>query len=515
MTVLLLGGAAAIIALLAMTGKSSAAPSTGGGAEPAGLPPLSGGASNPANGPITTSSNGKWKMQEVRREGDRSFVDVFARAGAFGPTPEFQVLRFVQTGGPSNRVLVRSVAGVSRAVVDEALKEFNIRVEESIVPDNVVTSPGLPTSVAHPQLSPEMRQKIAAVLKALGVDAAGKITGTPTKEAVQAATSLAGELDKLGFPETAAAVRQFAAAAAKQIPSPVAQIPIPGVSPEIVEKINRAIQFERDPAKLRQLKGALLTLPKSQQRDDLVALLDATILQIEAAQAAAATLAQVESIVTSPGQPTSTTPTLAPQTREYVVKLGDSPWKIAVAFTGDGNRWRELAKANPQAATKDGMKLWTGRVLKLPTSWASGPIPSSPAIIPTTPVPQPLPLPLSPAQSLARKLAVHLHDVQRRLGMPRAKGREDFSTVKAFQSSVGQTADGKAGPGTLTAVAKQGVTNLPLVMYWPKSGSRARLARYKADLTLLANQLEATGNLSGAAELRASIAREKGQAGVA
>ena len=50
-----------------------------------------------------------------------------------------------------------------------------------------------------------------------------------------------------------------------------------------------------------------------------------------------------------------------PVSETYKVVAGDTPWAIAARFLGNGNRWIELVKANPQIAI-----LVPGDVLKLP-----------------------------------------------------------------------------------------------------------------------------------------------------
>ena len=62
----------------------------------------------------------------------------------------------------------------------------------------------------------------------------------------------------------------------------------------------------------------------------------------------------------------------------YVVENGDSPWTIAKKLTTDGNRWRELVKANPQKKTQASgsnaggfVTLFAGERLKLPASWSA------------------------------------------------------------------------------------------------------------------------------------------------
>lgn len=56
----------------------------------------------------------------------------------------------------------------------------------------------------------------------------------------------------------------------------------------------------------------------------------------------------------------------------YRVENGDSAWKIAKNLVGDGNRWKELVKANPKKPTaKDGnfKTLFAGEALQLPGGW--------------------------------------------------------------------------------------------------------------------------------------------------
>lgn len=62
----------------------------------------------------------------------------------------------------------------------------------------------------------------------------------------------------------------------------------------------------------------------------------------------------------------------------YVVENGDNPWAIAKKLMGDGNKWRELVKANPQKPTvKTGanaggfVTLFAGERLKLPATWTA------------------------------------------------------------------------------------------------------------------------------------------------
>ena len=50
----------------------------------------------------------------------------------------------------------------------------------------------------------------------------------------------------------------------------------------------------------------------------------------------------------------------------YTVKEGDSLWEIAASQLGDGNRYKEIIKLNPNVST-DGKNLAVGMKLKIPT----------------------------------------------------------------------------------------------------------------------------------------------------
>jgi nucleoid-associated protein YgaU len=52
-------------------------------------------------------------------------------------------------------------------------------------------------------------------------------------------------------------------------------------------------------------------------------------------------------------------------TNLYTVKAGDSPWKIAATQLGDGERYKEILKLNPDISP-DGKNLTVGMKLKLP-----------------------------------------------------------------------------------------------------------------------------------------------------
>jgi hypothetical protein len=56
----------------------------------------------------------------------------------------------------------------------------------------------------------------------------------------------------------------------------------------------------------------------------------------------------------------------------HIVRSGDYPWKLAVEYVKDGNRWRELCAANPQLAkhaTYGCVFPKVGTAINLPDSW--------------------------------------------------------------------------------------------------------------------------------------------------
>ncbi len=54
---------------------------------------------------------------------------------------------------------------------------------------------------------------------------------------------------------------------------------------------------------------------------------------------------------------------------EVVVRNGDSLYHLSEELTGDGERWPELAAANPDAAFDKDYTLTPGEKLKVPKDW--------------------------------------------------------------------------------------------------------------------------------------------------
>lgn len=94
---------------------------------------------------------------------------------------------------------------------------------------------------------------------------------------------------------------------------------------------------------------------------------------------------------------------LSADRKTYVVQSGDSPWRLAERFTGNGNNWPELIRANPQKATMpDGnfRTFSTGERVKLPARWTAllapvevpqlpPPAASEPVLLPDPVIPPP------------------------------------------------------------------------------------------------------------------------------
>jgi len=97
--------------------------------------------------------------------------------------------------------------------------------------------------------------------------------------------------------------------------------------------------------------------------------------------------------------PPGPTPPVAMATHPFRIRSGDIPYYLAIYYTGDGSRVKEILAANPnmKAVTKDGVTHYTpwnvGSIIQLPGSWpvASKPLPkpgsttasTTPYVVPT------------------------------------------------------------------------------------------------------------------------------------
>lgn len=113
--------------------------------------------------------------------------------------------------------------------------------------------------------------------------------------------------------------------------------------------------------------------------------------------------------------------------------------------------------------------------------------------------------PMSDLQLKTAAIAKHIHGTRR--------GREDRMAIKNWQTSAGiPNATGDFDPRSAERMAELGVSNLPVILYWPKRPApQERLQTYRMRLLELAKQAEQGGNTHRATELRDSARRERGQ----
>lgn len=456
----------------------------------------------------TVSINGHtWKLVPVT-----GGVDVFAPAGSWGPHGELRVLRFTQGSASSPRVLAGVASGVPPAVLAAAMKDLAIQ------------TPAGPTVTTPPGQAPmpeALQKEMISTMLELGVDSAGVVRGPVTAEGIRHATELSSRLDQAGYKEAAAAMRGYAQQAGKLLPSPPAPaVPIPGVPPELVAQINRALQLERDPAKLEALRAALGKLPASAERDLLLGALDALILQVRSMQAISQTAVEIDQ------QIQQTTPPPLASTGSRILKL-TSP-----NMTGsDVKAWQQVLVASGYAVTPDGVfgpktdqatidwqkkRGLTGDGDVGPATRAKiGTPPTAPLSVPASASPRPDPKPKSALEVSAEATAAHLLALQGKYGVAGSKGRQDTTLVKRFQSAVGGVADGFPGVNTILSLARAGIGVLPAVMYWPKAGTKAKdLPAFRTQLKNIAATARSVGNVTLAAQLEASAARETGAGGL-
>ncbi len=474
---------------------------------PATTPPAAGARTH------TTTINGHTYKLVQRPDGD---IDAYAPAGSsWGNAQELLIARY-RTIGPKNIVM-----GVGQGVPEPVLKAA--MTDLKLEPPSTPVSANLPSgqSAATGKVMPtSLQAEMLATMTALGVDATGVVRGPVSAEAVRRATELSSRLDQAGFPEAAAAMRNYAQQAGKMLPQPANPAPaIPGVPAELMAQIQRALELERDPAKLELLRATLAQLPQSPQRDLLLGALDALILQVRAAQAVSQAATAIDERMKTPAASASSGTRILKLVTPNMTGADVADWQRVLIASG-----YSTVKADgvfgpaTDAATTD----WQ-RKRGLPADGDVGPLtrakigtpPTAPLAVPSSASPQPDPKPKTATEVAADALATHLLALQVKHGVPGSKGRQDMALVKRFQSAVGGVADGLPGPNTMIALAKNGVGILPAVMYWPKNATKARdLPVYRSALGTVAQAAGARGNATLQAAIQASAARETGLGGL-
>jgi hypothetical protein len=74
---------------------------------------------------------------------------------------------------------------------------------------------------------------------------------------------------------------------------------------------------------------------------------------------------------------------------KYIVEKGDSPFKIALKLTGNGNRWTELKALNADKKPPITQNIWTGEVLNIPASWQKPVVQAAPSPVAVSSQPAP------------------------------------------------------------------------------------------------------------------------------
>ena len=344
-------------------------------------------------------------------------------------------------------------------------------------------APGAPGAVPGPgaatppsNMPEDLKDKFAAALRVLTVDpVTGQVIGPVTSAAVQIATATAGELERAGFADAANTLRQYASIAAQMVaaPPPGSQIQIPGIPADLQTKLNTALQMERDPAKLRAIKTALLQLqPQGPEVVAAEGMLDALILQIETANATNTALQKVQQTIDQP-KPTTFKPGVLTGTHS-TIRLGSkgtdvATWQSFLGISVDGVFGPKTDASTRKFQSSKGLKA-DGVVG--PLTWAAAQGGLAPA--PTTPVVTPVVTPatavvFTPGSLAGPHATIRLGskgpDVatwQKFLRIPAdgVFGRQTDAATRTFQRSKNLTADGIVGPATWNAAITGGAPSV-------------------------------------------------------
>jgi hypothetical protein len=325
-----------------------------------------------------------------------------------------------------------------------------------------------PAESTAPRLSAEFQKMVAEAIQ----------NGT-----VPVLTSTAFVLERAGFPEIAADLRERARQAAANVPPPPAK-DRPNVAldtnmpADLALEVARQMQLQGDPAALEALARELRMRGFSTTAEQL----EAKAKQIRAMLDAARTMHDIDQEFKTPGvvgpMPSAPAPA-APAPRAPAPAPAPSPVLPSAP----------LPAALPPAQ-------------EFPLTVTA--TPPAPLPVPVTPQPQPTPVEKSKGQILAEAVATSLNDLIARYGsVPKARYKEDKGLVTRFQSQEGLTTDGNYGPKSAERVARY-VSDVPPPFYWPKGAGQKDLNNYRSNLHTLALEAEQLGNVDRAERLRAS-----------
>lgn len=383
---------------------------------------------------------------------------------------------------------------------------------------------GAPVSKDQSQMSPQLKKRVASALSALSIH---PFTGNPTAvasaSAVREATTVIGQLEAEGFYTTAMQMRGFVDLAQKYTPTPkapsVAAVIPPGLSKSQKEYILRTLGMERSPRVLQTFKTWMGTLPPSAERDAMIGMAEALIVQTQAATSTASSLDAVADVVNAQTEgglnrvmanAQNNAPLPVPVQRPATVTSPGLPQPVAVP------RPAPVPLPAPVLPTRPAPAAYIPPPPAPAATAAPVALPEQPAAVPKTPKPQPAPPPLTPLQITARAMVANIKSAQSSHGGPTSSAKRSFdkSLVRKFQKASGGGVDGKPGPATYLRAAALGAVDLPLVMYWPRRGTHKTVRLYRSKLRQLADTFAAGGRTADANRLRISANYERGQGGI-
>lgn len=166
-----------------------------------------------------------------------------------------------------------------------------------------------PPAKSWKEMPQALQEQVAAALGALNVSpATGAIVpgSVATADAIKMATQTAALCESQGFYDIAQQLRGYIAQAAPLVPTPpeaaaIKQAAPPGLTPAQIEALTRTLTLDRDPKVIQQTIELLSKLPPSPQRDALIEMAQALLLQLAAAQSTTQTMQQIDQVIKSPG----------------------------------------------------------------------------------------------------------------------------------------------------------------------------------------------------------------------
>lgn len=294
-----------------------------------------------------------------------------------------------------------------------------------------------PPAKTWKEMPQALQEQVAAALGALGVSpATGELGDGPVDPAaIKMATQTAALCESQGFYDVAKELNRLAGLAAKKVPTPKEAEPIknaapPGLTPEQVEAIARTLTLDRDPKSIEALIKTLQALPPSPQRDNLIQMAQALLLQLAAAQSTTQTMQQIQQVITSPGWPQVQT-AVQPLPPAVIPVVAPSPSTTP------------SLPASSQSTTHAALAPLTGtRVLQ---SGSTG------------------------NDVRAWQSILRLDGFAPSIEVDGVYGAKTITATKMWQSQRGLTADGKVGPATRAKIGTLPIQDKPVAIPSPVS----------------------------------------------